>query len=159
MVVGEQPGDAEDLTGKPFVGPSGALLDRALVAANIVRSTVYVTNAVKHFKYSMRGKRRIHSKPRHIEVEACHPWLEAEIQAIEPVALLLLGATAVSSLLGNSAHVIADRGKKFATTFAPATFVTVHPSAVLRAGDNREVARDAFFADVAVVGRYLSQLG
>ncbi|HVV85591.1 MAG TPA: UdgX family uracil-DNA binding protein [Kofleriaceae bacterium] len=155
VIVGEQPGDAEDRAGQPFVGPAGRLLDEALVAARIARREVYITNAVKHFKYTMRGKRRIHSKPRAAEVQACRPWLDAELAAIGPEAVLLLGATAVSSLLGSKVKVLRDRGRRLSTAVAAATFVTVHPAAVLRAGDDREAAQAAFFADLAVVGAYL----
>src|SRR4051812_30568380 len=130
LIVGEQPGGAEDRTGHPFVGPAGRLLDEALAAARIDRREVYVTNAVKHFKYSMRGKRRIHSKRRGAEVQACRPWLEAELAAVKPEAVLLLGATAVSSLLGAKVKVLRDRGKLLATPIGAATFVTVHPAAV-----------------------------
>jgi uracil-DNA glycosylase family protein len=155
VVVGEQPGDAEDKAGQPFVGPAGRLLDEALAAAGIARADVYVTNAVKHFKYTMRGKRRIHSKPRPVEVRACKPWLVAELAAVRPDAVLLLGATAVASLLGTAVRVLRDRGQRLTTPLAGATFVTVHPAAVLRAGDDRAAAEAAFKADVAAVGAWL----
>lgn len=155
VIVGEAPGDVEDREGVPFVGPAGRLLDDALAAAAIERRRVYLTNAVKHFKYTMRGKRRIHSKPRPPEVRACRPWLAAELAAVEPEAVLLLGATAVASLLGTSVRVLRDRGARLTTALGP-TFVTVHPAAVLRAGDERAAAQAAFFADVAAVGAWLA---
>ena len=157
VIVGEQPGDVEDREGHPFVGPAGRLLDEALAAARLERDAVWLTNAVKHFKYTMRGKRRIHAKPRMIEVKACRPWLEAELAAIAPEAVLLLGATAVASLLGTTVKVLRDRGKALTTALAPATFVTVHPAAVLRAGDDRAAAQAAFFADVAAAGAWLAR--
>jgi DNA polymerase len=157
VIVGEQPGDVEDRSGHPFVGPAGRLLDEALAAAGLDRRSVYLTNAVKHFKYTMRGKRRIHAKPRAGEVEACRPWLEAELGVIEPEAVLLLGATAVASLLGTSVKVLRDRGKRLSTAVADATFVTVHPAAVLRAGDDRAAAQAAFFADVATAAAWLAK--
>lgn len=137
MLVGEQPGDAEDRRGQPFVGPAGDVLDRALAAAGIERETVYVTNAVKHFSFEERGKRRIHKTPRASDVRACRPWLEAEIQALRPHCIVCLGATAATSLLGPQARVNALRGRPITNTaWAGTVFVTVHPSAVLRADDS-----------------------
>jgi uracil-DNA glycosylase len=157
VIVGEVPGDAEDKAGKPFVGPAGKLLDEALAAAGIARTQVYVTNAVKHFKFERRGKRRIHSKPDRYEIEACKPWVAAELDAIEPEVLLLLGATAGQALLGASFRVTRQRGVAIASPYAARTYATVHPASVLRApADARAEARDAFFADVAVVGRALA---
>jgi DNA polymerase len=135
MAVGEQPGDAEDVAGRPFVGPAGRLLDRAFAAAGIERSRVYVTNAVKHFKWEARGKRRIHQKPNAAEVRACAPWLEAELRVVRPRALLCLGATAARALLGPAFKVTERRGLVHATPLAPLTLATVHPSSILRAPD------------------------
>ena len=133
MLVGEQPGNEEDLTGKPFVGPAGRLLDEALLETGIDRSRVYATNVVKHFKWEPRGKRRIHKKPNATEIAACRPWLEAEIAAVRPKAIMLLGATAAQALLGNQFRVTTMRGKLIESSLAPIVMATVHPSAVLRA--------------------------
>ena len=141
LLVGEQPGDAEDLAGRPFVGPAGKLLDRALAAAGIERDRVYVTNAVKHFKWVPRGKRRIHSKPNAMEIQACFPWLEAEIAAIKPQVVVALGATAAQALLGRSFRVTRQRGVPIPSALAVQVVATVHPSALLRAPD--EAARRA----------------
>jgi DNA polymerase len=160
MIVGEQPGDQEDIAGHPFVGPSGQLLDRALEAAGVDRDTTYVTNAVKHFKWKPApgGKRRIHQKPSSREVHACHPWLDAEIAAVKPPVILALGATAAQALFGPAMKVTVQRGKTLKTTLADAGFVTVHPSAVLRApGDERAAAERAFVADLKKVARYLAK--
>jgi uracil-DNA glycosylase len=135
MLVGEQPGDAEDLAGHPFVGPAGKLLDRCLKEAGIDRTRVWVTNIVKHFKWVARGKRRIHSKPGSVEIEACLPWLEAEIQAVAPLVLVALGATAAQGLFGKEFRVTRDRGKFVQSRFAPYALASVHPSALLRAPD------------------------
>lgn len=135
MLVGEQPGDAEDLAGHPFVGPAGKLLDRCLVEAGVDRSRVWVTNIVKHFKWVPRGKRRIHSKPGAVEIAACLPWLEAEIQAVRPIVLVALGATAAQGLFGRMFRVTRDRGRFVPSPFAPYALATVHPSALLRAPD------------------------
>jgi DNA polymerase len=135
VAVGEQPGDAEDVAGRPFVGPAGRLLDRALAAAGIDRSRVYVTNAVKHFKWEARGKRRIHQKPGAGEVRACAPWLAAELRVVRPRALLCLGATAAGALLGPRFKVSERRGELLSTPLAPLTLATVHPSSILRAPD------------------------
>jgi DNA polymerase len=142
MMVGEQPGNEEDLAGSPFVGPAGKLLDRALVAAGIDRAQVYVTNAVKHFKWQPRGKRRIHEKPRDDEVEACLPWLEAEIAAVRPAIVVCLGATAAQALLGKSFRVTKQRGAVFPRPDAPPVMATIHPSAVLRAPDSEARERE-----------------
>ena len=135
MLVGEQPGDAEDLAGHPFVGPAGKLLDRCLVEAGIDRSRVWVTNIVKHFKWVPRGKRRIHSKPGAVEIAACLPWLEAEIRAVRPIVLVALGATAAQGLFGRIFRVTRDRGRFVPSPFAPYALATMHPSALLRAPD------------------------
>lgn len=145
MLVGEQPGDAEDLAGHPFVGPAGKLLDRCLVEAGIDRSRVWVTNIVKHFKWVPRGTRRIHSKPGSVEIAACLPWLEGEIQAVAPSVLVALGATAAQALFGKDFRVTRDRGRFVQSRFAPYALATVHPSALLRAPDEatrrREIER------------------
>lgn len=135
MLVGEQPGDVEDVEGLPFVGPAGKLLDRALVAAGIDRSRVYVTNAVKHFKWVQRGKRRLHSKPGSLEIQACYPWLEAEVAAIRPKIIVCLGATAAQALLGPAFRVSRQRGEFVPSPLAPYVMATIHPSALLRAPD------------------------
>lgn len=136
VLVGEQPGDSEDRAGRPFVGPAGQVLDRALAAAGIDRGEVYVTNAVKHFSFEERGKRRIHQTPRSTEVRACRPWLEAELRALRPACVVCLGATAAQSLLGPQARVMQSRGRVIRdTAWAPSLIVTIHPSAVLRADD------------------------
>lgn len=138
MFVGEQPGDREDRAGHPFVGPAGMLLDRALVEAGIDRGEVYVTNAVKHFKWEPRGKRRIHKKPRASEIEACRPWLESEIAVIKPELVVCLGATAAQALLGKGFSVLRQRGKILRSVLAPRVMATVHPSSLLRAPDDKE---------------------
>jgi len=147
MLVGEQPGDQEDLAGRPFVGPAGELLDRALAEAGIDRSQVYVTNAVKHFKWepAPRGKRRIHAKPSGLEIRACRPWLERELTLVAPKVLVLLGASAAQSLLGSGFRVTRERGRLLTEySFAPSVVATFHPSSVLRAPD--EAARQSQFA-------------
>jgi DNA polymerase len=147
MLVGEQPGDREDVEGAPFVGPAGALLSRALAEAGIPASEAYVTNAVKHFSWEPRGKRRIHKKPRASEVRACRPWLEAEIAAVRPRVIVCLGATAAQSLLGASFKLMASRGRVLEQQVGGAVVVaTIHPSAVLRAPDHE--ARDAALASL-----------
>jgi DNA polymerase len=138
MLVGEQPGDQEDRQGAPFVGPAGRMLDKALEEAGIDRKKVYITNAVKHFKFEERGKRRIHKKPSMTEVAACRPWLEAEIQAVKPRIVAALGATAAACLAGNQLKVMRDRGKFFPHPLVEAMTVTVHPSALLRIDDADE---------------------
>ena len=137
MLVGEQPGDQEDLTGHPFVGPAGKLLDRALEAAGIDRAAVYVTNVVKHFKWEPRGKRRIHKKPSALEISACRSWLDAEFASIRPQVVVLLGATAVQSLLGRPFLVTQRRGQWVPSSLAPHVLATVHPSSILRAEDDK----------------------
>jgi uracil-DNA glycosylase family protein len=159
MLVGEQPGDKEDLAGEPFVGPAGRLLDEVLEQAGIDRSAVYVTNAVKHFKWRARGKRRLHQTPRAGEVEACRPWLEAEIEAVSPGALVALGATAAKALFGSKVRVTRDRGRELETPLAPIGTVTIHPSAILRLRDHdeREEARAAMVADLAAVAEAVAR--
>jgi uracil-DNA glycosylase family protein len=136
MMVGEQPGDAEDLVGHPFVGPAGKLLDRALEEAGIDRKLVYLTNVVKHFKFEPRGKRRIHAKPNSAEIAACRPWLETEIALVKPRVLVCLGATAAQALLGNQFKVSRQRGTFVPSPLAPRVTATVHPSSILRARDD-----------------------
>jgi uracil-DNA glycosylase len=158
MLVGEQPGDQEDRQGHPFVGPSGRLLDEGLAAAGIDRRKVYVTNAVKHFKFVRieLTKRRLHKKPNAAEVRACRPWLEAEIRLLEPRVIVALGATAAQALLGPGFKVTEQRGRPVASDWAEAIIATVHPSAVLRApGEARVEARREFFADLRRVRRFL----
>ena len=136
VLIGEQPGNEEDLTGKPFVGPAGKLLDRALSEAGIDRSQAYLTNAVKHFKWEPRGKRRIHKKPNASEINACRPWLEAELSLLKPKVVVCLGATAAQTFFGSKFKVTRERGKFFETAFAPVVMATVHPSSILRAFDD-----------------------
>ena len=158
MMVGEQPGDAEDLAGHPFVGPAGKLLDRALEDAGIDRARVYVTNVVKHFKWEPRGKRRIHAKPNAGEIGACRPWLETEIALVKPRVLVCLGATAAQALLGRAFKVTQQRGQFVESPLAPLVTATVHPSSILRAPDDesrREEMR-AFVADLKQVARQLA---
>jgi DNA polymerase len=158
MLVGEQPGDQEDRQGHPFVGPSGRLLDEGLAAAGIDRSRVYVTNAVKHFKFVRveLTRRRLHKKPAPGEVRACHPWLEEEIRLVRPRVIVALGATAAQALLGPTFRVTRQRGKPVQSEWAGTVIATVHPSAVLRApADAREQARRDFFADLRRVARAL----
>jgi uracil-DNA glycosylase len=138
MMIGEQPGHQEDLEGKPFVGPAGQLLDRLLVEAGIDRKKVYVTNAVKHFKWEPRGKRRIHKKPNAKEIAACRPWLDAELEAIKPTVIVCLGATAAQALLGPKFRVSAHRGTFVESELATHVMATVHPSSILRAPDEKE---------------------
>jgi DNA polymerase len=159
MLVGEQPGDKEDLAGHPFVGPAGKLLDEALIIAGIDKSDVYITNAVKHFNWAPdpRGKRRIHKKPRYSEIQACRPWLEAEISAIRPRIIICLGATAAQALLGKEFSVMRQRGKFVPSPFAPRVMATVHPSSILRAQDDesRREQKQAFIRDLALAAREL----
>jgi uracil-DNA glycosylase len=154
LFVGEQPGDKEDQAGRPFVGPAGRLFDEALEEAGIDRSRAYVTNVVKHFKWQARGKRRIHAKPSWTEMMACKPWLEAELEAVEPDVLVCMGATASQALLGKQFRVTKERGRELESDLAPHVLATIHPSAVLRADD-----RDAEFAglvnDLKVVASLL----
>jgi DNA polymerase len=158
MMVGEQPGNDEDLIGRPFVGPAGKLLDAALFEAGIDRRLVYVTNVVKHFKWEPRGKRRIHQKPNAMEIEACHPWLEAELRIVAPVVLVCLGATAAQALLGRSFRVTKERGKLIPSSLAPWVLATIHPSAVLRAPDEeRDEMRRGFVADLHRVAAVIAE--
>jgi uracil-DNA glycosylase family protein len=157
ILIGEQPGDREDLAGRPFVGPAGKLLDAALVAAGIDRGTVYVTNAVKHFKWKPAGKRRLHQKPSAREIAACRPWLDAEFDALAPEVTVALGATAAQALMGAAFRVTRERGKVFRDlAWTPAFVATVHPSSILR-GDpaERDSALKDFIADLKVVARLL----
>ena len=152
MFVGEQPGNEEDLTGHPFVGPAGRLFDQGLEEAGIDREKTYVTNAVKHFKWKPRGKRRIHEKPRAGEIRACMPWLEAELSVVRPRVLVCLGATAAQALLGKDFRVTESRGRWLSTDYSPRTLATVHPSSILRADpEDRTQAYAAFVADLRVV--------
>jgi DNA polymerase len=159
MFVGEQPGDKEDLEGRPFVGPAGRILDRALEAAGIDRQEVYVTNAVKHFKWEPRGKRRIHKKPNQLEILACRPWLEAEISVVKPEVIVCLGATAAQSLIGKGFKVTEHRGELIPHQLAPRVTATVHPSSILRAPDEQsrhdEMAR--FMEDLRKVALFLRE--
>jgi uracil-DNA glycosylase family protein len=159
MLVGEQPGDAEDKEGRPFVGPAGRLLDRALEGAGIDRREVYVTNAVKHFKWVPRGKRRIHSKPGAREIRACAPWLEAEIRAIGPEVIVCLGATAAQALLGKAFRVTQRRGEFVPSNLAPRVLATVHPSSLLRAPDEETRAAEMrrFVDDLRKVAEVLGK--
>ena len=135
-MVGEQPGDNEDRQGRPFVGPAGAVLDKALAAAGIDRNDIYLTNIVKHFKWEPRGKRRLHKKPNALEISACHPWLDAEINVVQPQIVVLLGATAAQGVLGRDFRVTQRRGEWIPSSIAPYVMATVHPSSILRARDD-----------------------
>jgi len=150
LFVGEQPGNEEDLTGKPFVGPAGRLFDEALAEAGIDRKRTYVTNVVKHFKWEPRGKRRIHKKPNALEIKACRPWLEAEVAVVKPQVIVALGATAAQALLGPQFRVTKQRGEFFESTLAPYVMATVHPSSILRAPDDetRRLEYRHFVADL-----------
>ena len=158
MLVGEQPGDREDVEGEPFVGPAGVLLDRALRQAGIEREQAYVTNVVKHFKWRPAGKRRLHQKPNAEEIRACRPWLESEIEVVGPAVVVCLGATAAQALLGQGFRVTRQRGQFVDRDRPPRMLATVHPSSILRAPDedarNREM--EAFVADLATVARALA---
>jgi DNA polymerase len=160
MLVGEQPGDLEDRQGKPFVGPAGRLLDRMLEEAGIDRQRVYVTNAVKHFKWTPRRKRRLHGKPNSREIFACRPWLEAELEAVKPDLLVLMGATAAQSLLGSGFKVTKNRGQPFESDWAPWTLATYHPSALLRAihQPGEDQLRSDFLADLKLIAKKLGDL-
>src|SRR5438552_2054607 len=142
MLVGEQPGDYEDVAGKPFVGPAGKIMDRALEEAGIDRKEVYVTNAVKHFKWEPRGKRRIHKKPNSREIAACRPWLEAELRLVKPKLLVCLGATAAQTIFGPAFRVTRERGKVLSSELAPKVMATVHPSSLLRQPDEESRQRE-----------------
>ena len=159
MFVGEQPGDQEDLAGKPFVGPAGRLLDEALEEAGIDRTQVYVTNTVKHFKWEPRGKRRIHKKPNAEEIRACHPWLQSEIEVVRPRVVVCLGATAAQALLGRTFRVTQQRGQFVPSPLAPLVTATIHPSAILRAPDEqtRHEEMRAFVADLKKVSAALKK--
>lgn len=159
MLVGEQPGDREDIAGEPFVGPAGRLLDEALATAGIDRATVYVTNAVKHFKWrrAPSGKRRLHQKPDRAEVEACRPWLEGEVARVRPELVVLMGATAAQAILGSAFRVTRDHGRVLPTSLGPPALATIHPSAVLRArtAEERASALTGLVADLRVARREL----
>jgi DNA polymerase len=157
MFVGEQPGDQEDKQGRPFVGPAGRILDEALVAAGIDRGTTYVTNAVKHFKWEARGKRRIHAKPTWTEQMACRPWLESELQVVQPRVLVCLGATAAQSLLGKQFRVTKERGRWLESELAEYVTATIHPSSILRQRDDESRHRelDGFVNDLRLVAAVL----
>ena len=161
MLVGEQPGDAEDLEGEPFVGPAGRLLDRALAEAGIDREAAYVTNVVKHFKWEPRGKRRIHKKPNLTEITACRPWLNAEIATVKPHAIVCLGATAAQALLGRDFKVSKQRGVPVASDLAPVVMATVHPSSILRAPDEeaRQEALDGLISDLKAASEEMRSAG
>jgi uracil-DNA glycosylase len=160
IFVGEQPGNDEDLAGKPFVGPAGKLLDKALVAAGIERKEVYVTNVVKHFKWEAQGKRRLHKKPNSREIAACRPWLEAELAVLQPEVLVCLGATAAQSLLGKDFRVSRQRGELISSPLAEHVMATVHPSSILRAPDDetRRTELAAFIADLKKVAKVIHGL-
>ncbi|HEX6138964.1 MAG TPA: UdgX family uracil-DNA binding protein [Candidatus Limnocylindria bacterium] len=159
MLIGEQPGDREDIVGEPFVGPAGRLLDEALEAAGIDRRLVYVTNVVKHFKWrrAPSGKRRIHQKPDRVEQQACRPWLEAEVARVQPDLIVCLGATAAQALLGSAFRVTRDRGSVRPTDLGPPAIATIHPSAVLRSrsSEERRAAFDGLVRDLITAGRQL----
>src|SRR5947199_6527905 len=159
MLVGEQPGDKEDIQGRPFVGPAGAVLDKALVAAGIDRNDVYVTNIVKHFKWEPRGKRRLHKKPNSLEISACRPWLNAEIKVVKPEVVVLLGATAAQGIMGNKFRVTQQRGQWVQSDIAPLVMATVHPSSILRApdDDSRHEEMRKFVEDLKKVAVQLQQ--
>ena len=160
LIVGEQPGDQEDLAGKPFVGPAGGVLDRALEAAGIARREVFVTNAVKHFKWEPRGKRRIHKTPRWSEVKACRPWLDEELARVRPEVVVALGSTAAQSLMGPQVRVLKNRGKVHKGGLADCVVVTIHPSAVLRAPDKeaREANYQMLVADLKLAKKQLRRV-
>jgi DNA polymerase len=155
MFVGEQPGDREDREGRPFVGPAGREFAQALEQVGIAREEVYITNVVKHFKFEERGRRRIHQTPKRFEIDACMPWLDAELQVVKPEALVLLGATAGKALFGSKFRIRDARGRPLESDLAPFVTATIHPSAILRAPDeeSRELERAAFTQDLAAVAR------
>jgi uracil-DNA glycosylase len=161
MMIGEQPGDQEDRQGRPFVGPAGRELDRALEAVGIVRAEVYVTNVVKHFKFEERGRRRIHQTPKRFEIEACEPWLREELRLVTPHAVVLLGATAAKAMMGSSFRLTRERGRPLESDVAPIVIATVHPSSILRAPDeeSRDLARQEFTEDLRAVTRALAADG
>ena len=158
MFVGEQPGDKEDLTGKPFVGPAGKEFDRGLQAAGIARGEAYLTNVVKHFKFEERGRRRIHQTPKRFEIEACKPWLDEELRVVAPEALVFLGATAAKAVFGASFRVTQHRGELLDSDLAPIVCATIHPSSILRQrdDDSRQAERKAFAEDLRVVAQALA---
>jgi uracil-DNA glycosylase family protein len=158
VMVGEQPGDDEDRKGHPFVGPSGRLLSKAMHEAGLDREKIYVTNAVKHFKFIERGKRRIHAKPSGIEISACRPWLEAELTSIKPELVVCLGATAAQSLMGRNFRITAERGKFFPHPWAKELVATVHPSAVLRAPERYEEEYEGFLRDLRTIAKRVAEL-
>ena len=159
MLVGEQPGDQEDVSGQPFVGPAGRVLDEALEDVGLERERLYLTNTVKHFKWTPRGKRRIHQKPNREETRACAPWLESEVALVSPDVVVLLGATAAQAVMGSSFRVTAERGKLLESSLARAVIATVHPSAILRAStpDERRAAMTAFVSDLRVAAAVLDR--
>ena len=159
MFVGEQPGDKEDLAGRPFVGPAGGLLDKALAEAGIARHEVYVTNVVKHFKWEPRGKRRIHKKPNALEIAACRPWLDAELKVVKPRVIVLLGATAAQAILGKDFRVTQHRGELLASAMGPPVMATVHPSSILRAPDDetRHSEMRRFTAEMKKIAQVLAE--
>ena len=161
MLVGEQPGDKEDQAGKPFVGPAGRELDKALVEVGIDRREVYVTNVVKHFKFEERGRRRIHQTPKRFEIDACRPWLDSELEQVKPEALVLRGATAAKALLGSSFRVTKQRGELLDSELAPVVSATIHPSAILRAPDEetREAERRSFTEDLRTIAAAIAASG
>jgi uracil-DNA glycosylase len=158
VMVGEQPGDQEDRQGRPFVGPAGKLLDRALGDAGIDRRKVFITNVVKHFKFERRGKRRIHRRPAAEEVRACAPWFRSELEVVKPKALVALGATAAQDLFGRSFRVTRERGRPLDSDLAPLVMATIHPSAILRADDaEREEEYDRFVGDLRALAREMGK--
>ena len=160
MFIGEQPGDKEDLSGRPFVGPAGALLDKALAEAGIDRAKVYVTNVVKHFKWEPRGKRRIHKKPNAVEITACHPWLQAEINVIKPRAIICLGSTAAQAVIDPKFRVSVQRGQFVKSELAEYVTATVHPSSILRAptDEARRTERERFVNDLKKIRQALGEI-
>jgi DNA polymerase len=159
LLVGEQPGNEEDLDGHPFVGPAGRVLDEGLAAAGIERAATYVTNIVKHFKWEQRGKRRIHSKPNLREIDACLPWLEQEIAVLRPELIVCLGATAAQALLGSAFRVTRERGRPIPSALAPCVIATVHPSSILRqrTSEDRQREMEAFIADLKVAAELINR--
>jgi uracil-DNA glycosylase len=157
LFVGEAPGDREDREGSPFIGPAGREFDKALAAVGLDRGDVYVTNAVKHFKFQERGKRRIHQRPGAKEIKACRPWVHAELEVVRPDALVILGATAAKALLGSTFRLMAQRGRPLESDLAPVVIATIHPSAILRApdGEAREAQRELFTEDLRVAAKTL----
>ena len=158
VMVGEQPGDDEDKKGHPFVGPSGRLLSKAMEEAGLDREKIYVTNAVKHFKFVERGKRRIHAKPTGFEISACRPWLEAELTSIAPELVVCLGATAAQSMMGRDFRITAERGKFFPHQWAKELVATVHPSAILRAPERYDEEYDLFLRDLRLIAKRVAEL-